>query len=186
MVERDDAPNNPVGHTQRHVDVAGARGNGLALDLEGEAGREFHAIDGGGHIVAHRADGVAGVERFQVREFLLLVQNRVGAVVVLNDTYFVEARKHIATQASEKRLPSIMSVNEYAESGGLMSYGAELTENFRRAATYVYKIFKGARAGDLPFELPSRYYLTINMKAAKALGVKIPESLRIRADKVIE
>ena len=120
------------------------------------------------------------------QEFSTMARNHVGAAMIINDAYFVEQLQHIAAQALKNRLPSIVAIKEYAAAGGLMSYGADLVDNFRRAATYVDKILKGAKAGDLPFELPSRYYLEINMKTAKALGIKFPQSLLISANKVIE
>jgi ABC-type uncharacterized transport system substrate-binding protein len=83
-------------------------------------------------------------------------------------------------------LPSISQLREYVEAGGLMSYGPNSVDNFRRAATYVDKILKGAKAGDLPFEQPTRYSLMINHKTAKALGLTIPQALLNQAGEVIE
>ena len=84
------------------------------------------------------------------------------------------------------KLPAVYSRTEYAEAGGLLSYAAPTRENFRRAAVYVDKILKGAKAGDLPIQQPSKFELTVNMKTAKAMGVKVPTSLLMRADKVIQ
>ncbi len=88
--------------------------------------------------------------------------------------------------ALKTRLPSIFSQREYAEAGGLMSYGENLSEFFRRAASFVDKIFKGAKPADLPMEQPPRFNLVINRKTADALGVTIPPQLYIFADEVIE
>jgi putative ABC transport system substrate-binding protein len=77
-------------------------------------------------------------------------------------------------------------VREYVEAGGLMSYGESFREFYRRAASYVDKIIEGAKAGDLPIEQPSRFYLTVNLKAAKAIGLELPTSLIMRADEVIK
>jgi putative ABC transport system substrate-binding protein len=84
------------------------------------------------------------------------------------------------------RLPSIAEHDLYVDAGGLISYGASLSEIAQRLAVYVDKILKGAKPADLPVEQPTRFSLAINMKTAKALGIKIPQSLLIRADKVIE
>jgi putative ABC transport system substrate-binding protein len=88
--------------------------------------------------------------------------------------------------ATRNRLPTTFGVREYVEAGGLMSYGESFREFYRRAASYVDKIIKGAKAGDLPIEQPSRFYLTVNLKAAKAIGLELPTSLIMRADEVIK
>ena len=119
-------------------------------------------------------------------EFTLLAKERVGAVIVLNDTFYFQQLRQIAAQALKHRLPSIYSIRQYAEAGGLMSYGPDIVDNFRRAAVYVDKILKGAKPGELPFEQPTRFYMFINGKTAKALGLTIPRELLLRADKVIE
>src|SRR5262249_48306519 len=111
------------------------------------------------------------------RELTNVAKERVGAAIILSDSFFVQESRAIAAQALRHRLPSISSMQEYAGAGGLVGYGANLIDNYRRAATYVDKILKGAKPGDLPFEQPTRYYLVINLKAAKALGLTIPPSL---------
>jgi putative ABC transport system substrate-binding protein len=115
-----------------------------------------------------------------------LAQYRVDAVILFADTYFTQQLQQIAQAALKQRLPSIYNLHEYAQVGGLMSYGADLVDNFGRAATYVDKILKGAKPGDLPFEQPTRYSLAINLKTTKALGLTIPQSVLLRADEVIQ
>jgi putative ABC transport system substrate-binding protein len=111
-------------------------------------------------------------------------KQRVQAFISAGDALFFRQRWQIA--ALKTRLPSIFSQREYAEAGGLMSYGENLSEFFRRAASFVDKIFKGAKPGDLPMEQPTRFNLVINRKTADALGVTIPPQLYIFADEVIE
>ncbi len=118
--------------------------------------------------------------------FFAIARERAGAVVVGLDPLFIQQERQIAAQAAKHRLPSIFSNREYAEAGGLMSYGQNQVEIYRRAAEYVDKIFKGAKPADLPVEQPTKFELIINGKTAKALGLKIPQSLLISADKVIE
>ena len=84
------------------------------------------------------------------------------------------------------RIPAVYSLSEMATAGGLLSYGAELSDNFRRAAEYVDRILKGANPADLPVEQSSKFELVVNLKAAKAIGLKVPNSILVRADKVIE
>ena len=118
--------------------------------------------------------------------FLMMTQQNTDAVIVLTDAFLVDQRRQIAELATRNRLPSISSFREYTEAGGLMSYGPNFRDNFRRAATYVDKILKGAKPADLPVEQPTKFELVINMKTAKALGLTIPQSILVRADSVIE
>ncbi len=99
---------------------------------------------------------------------------------------FTTHRVRIATLATKNRLPAIYPSTEFVEAGGLMSYGPDDLEYWRRAATYVDKILKGAKPGDLPVEQPTKFELVINLKTAKALGLKIPQSILVRADEVIQ
>lgn len=120
------------------------------------------------------------------RAFAAMARDRVDALLVPGDTFLFTERQRVAELARERRLPGIYSVREYTEAGGLMSYSARLTEQFRRAAAYVDKILRGASPATLPVESPSQYELVINLKTAKALGLTIPQSLLVRADQVIE
>ena len=118
--------------------------------------------------------------------FSAMARDKAGAVIVMNDTFFTQQRRQIAELATKNRLPSIAAVREYAEAGGLMSYGSNISDNWRRIANYVDKIFKGAKPAELPVEQPTKFELFINGKTAKALGLTIPQALLISADKVIE
>jgi len=118
--------------------------------------------------------------------FAELSQNRAGALVVLpHGTYFRE-RKVLADLAGKNRLPTIYEFRPYVDAGGLMSYGADVLDLYRRAARYIDKILKGAKPADLPVEQPTKFELVINLKTATALGLTIPQSLLLRADQVIE
>jgi len=99
---------------------------------------------------------------------------------------FYAERARIAELAAQSHLPAIFGVKEFAEAGGLMAYGIDNHESFRRAATYVDKILKGAQPADLPVEQPTKFELVINLKTAKALGLTIPPAVLARADELIQ
>jgi putative ABC transport system substrate-binding protein len=120
------------------------------------------------------------------KAFTDFADERVGAIMVHTDALFMSQRQRIADLALQGRLASMFSQREYAEAGGLMSYGEDLKSYFRRAASFVDKIFKGVKPGDLPIEQPTKFNLTINRKTAAALGLTIPPRLYIFADEVIE
>jgi putative ABC transport system substrate-binding protein len=101
-------------------------------------------------------------------------------------TFFGVHRQQIVDLANRRKLPAIYPYREFVEASGLMSYGQDITESYRDAAVYVDKILRGANPGELPFQQPTRFYLAINRKTAKALGLAIPAELLLRADKVIE
>ena len=113
-------------------------------------------------------------------------RNGVGAVLIFSSPLVYHHRARIANLAREKRLPTISLFTEFAESGGLLTYGPNMREAFRRCGMYVGKILNGAKAADLPIELPEKFDLVINIKTAKALGLTIPPSLLRRADQLIE
>ena len=117
--------------------------------------------------------------------FPMMAQGNAKAVIVATDGLFIQQYRQIAELAAKNRLPSASSIREYVEAGGLMSYGPNLAEQLRRAATYVDKIFKGAKPGELPVEQSAKFELLINAKTAKALGLTIPSELLLRADRII-
>jgi ABC-type uncharacterized transport system substrate-binding protein len=118
--------------------------------------------------------------------FTTIVKERSGALLVLGDRLFATNQTQIIELAVKNRLPTIYSHRLYVEAGGLMSYGANFTDQYRRAATYVDKILKGAKPADLPVEQPTKFELVINLKTAKQIGLTIPQSVLYRADKVIK
>jgi putative ABC transport system substrate-binding protein len=120
------------------------------------------------------------------KAFSIIAKENAKAVIAAADALFNQQVRQIAELSAKNRLPTISVIREYVEAGGLMSYGPKLADSYRRAATYVDKIFKGTKPGDLPVEQPMTFELFINRKTAKALGLTIPQSLLISADKVIE
>jgi putative tryptophan/tyrosine transport system substrate-binding protein len=120
------------------------------------------------------------------RAFAAMTRDHAGAVVVLPDAMYGNQIRQIVGLAAQRRLPAIYAVGEYADAGGLMVYSAKLRDLERRAATFVDKILKGANPGDLPVEQSTTFELIINLKAAKALGLRMPQSLLGRADQIIE
>jgi putative tryptophan/tyrosine transport system substrate-binding protein len=113
-------------------------------------------------------------------------QQHADGLIVGQDGLFVAYRKQVAELAAKYRLPAIYRSMESIEAGGLMAYGPNYSDLYRRAAIYVDKIFKGANPGDLPIEQPTKFELIINLKTAKALGITIPPSLLLRVDEVIQ
>jgi len=106
-------------------------------------------------------------------------------VIVATDPFFDVKQELIIKLAADNRLPTVSSSREMTEAGGLMSYGQDLALHYRRSATYVDKILKGAKPGDLPIEQPTKFELVVNLKTAKALGIAIPESILLQANEVI-
>jgi putative tryptophan/tyrosine transport system substrate-binding protein len=113
-------------------------------------------------------------------------RGRATALIVLPSPMFYGERRRLAELAARHRLPAIYEVKAYVDAGGLASYGPSFSDMYRRAATYVDKILKGAEPGDLPMEQPTKFELVINLKTAKALGLTIPPSLLGRADEAIQ
>jgi putative ABC transport system substrate-binding protein len=109
-----------------------------------------------------------------------------GAVIQLDDVIFTSHRKHVVELAARYQLATMYGFKEFVDAGGLMAYGPDYPDLYRRAASYVDKILKGANPADLPIEQPTKFELVINLKTAKALGLAIPRSLLVRADQIIE
>jgi putative ABC transport system substrate-binding protein len=120
------------------------------------------------------------------RAFSEMTRARADALTVLSSNMFVSQRKRLVDLAAKNQLPAVYNVREYVDAGGLMAYGPNLADLYRRAATYVDKILKGAKPGDLPVEQPTKFELIINLKTAKTLGLTIPQSVLGRADEVIQ
>jgi putative ABC transport system substrate-binding protein len=156
-------PNNPSGELQFRETQAAARSLGIEVQLFDV--RDRKELDGA---------------------FSMMAKAGADAFTVMGDPLFLSQQNQIANLATTKRLLSVFARNENAEAGGLMSYGPTFADQFRQAAIYVDKILKGANPGDLSVEEPTRMYLVINLKTAKALGLTIPPSLLARADQVIE
>jgi putative ABC transport system substrate-binding protein len=150
-----------------------------------------HALDVRAAEVAAQALGVQ-LHRVEARgpdafdsAFVAMTSAHAGALLVLGDTMFREHRGRLAALAATSRLPTMHNSRPYVEAGGLLSYGVSLEDSWRRAATYVDKILKGAKPADLPVEQPVKFELVINLKTAEALGITIPPVLLFQATEVI-
>jgi putative ABC transport system substrate-binding protein len=109
-----------------------------------------------------------------------------GSLVVTPDAFAVVHRASIISAAARNKVPAVYSLSEFARDGGLLSYGPDQVDIFRRAATYVDRILRGAKPGDLPVQFPTKFEMVVNLKTAKALGLTVPQSILLRADEVIE
>jgi putative tryptophan/tyrosine transport system substrate-binding protein len=118
--------------------------------------------------------------------FSTIAREGAQAVIVSTSGAFIQQQREIAELALKYRVPAIFAPRGFAQAGGLMSYGPSFPDNYRRAASYADKIFKGAKPGDLPLEQPTKFELIINRKTAKALGLTIPQSLLLSANALIE
>jgi putative ABC transport system substrate-binding protein len=160
----------------------------LAILWDPSATDQFKAAE-----AASRSAGLQ-VQSIEVRNppdglpdaFATAARSRADALLVVTTSIFYRDRTQLAALAVKSRVPAMYPFREFAEAGGLMSYGTNLPDMFRRAAIYVDKILKGAKPGDLPIEQPTKFGLVINLKSAKAMGLTIPPSLLQRADQVIE
>jgi putative ABC transport system substrate-binding protein len=120
------------------------------------------------------------------KAFSEMTRARADALTVITSSMLFGQRRRLVDLAAKNQLPAMYTMREFVDAGGSMSYGANLADDFRRAATYVDKILKGAKPGDLPVERPTKFELVINLKTAKTLGLTIPRSVLERADEVIE
>jgi putative tryptophan/tyrosine transport system substrate-binding protein len=118
--------------------------------------------------------------------FSALTRERAGALVVLPESTFRNQQRRILDLAAKNRLPAMYWSKEFVDAGGLMAYGANIPDLYRRAAIYVDKILKGAKPADLPVEQPTKFEFVINLKTAKQIGLTIPPNVLARADKVIK
>jgi putative ABC transport system substrate-binding protein len=121
-----------------------------------------------------------------VEAFEAVVGAQCNGILAIEDSVLFSHLSRIVESAARSRLPAMYAFRQFADAGGLMSYGPNTPDSFRRAAVYVHKILKGAKPADLPIEQPTKFELVINLKTAKALGLTIPHSLLLRADQVIE
>jgi putative ABC transport system substrate-binding protein len=168
--------------------MSGARILGMLLNANNPASAPFRH-----HALIAVRERAAKLVTIEVRlpadldfAFQAMARERIDFLMVSADAMLLSERRRIAALAREARLPTIFERREHVEDGGLLSYGVNLRENWRRVASYVDKILKGSKAGDLSIEFPTKLELVINLKTAKALGLEVPPMLLARADEVIE
>jgi ABC-type uncharacterized transport system substrate-binding protein len=159
--------------------VAFLRNPAIPLDLQ-DLKAAAHSLKLQVHVVEASAPNQLG------DAFSDATRKRAGALIVLAGYMFWAHRTRLAALAAASRLPTVYLLREHVDAGGLMAYGVDLRDNYRRAAGYVDKILKGAKPGDLPIEQPTRFELAINLKAAKGLGLTIPPAVLARADLIVQ
>jgi putative ABC transport system substrate-binding protein len=157
----------------RDPTVAAGIGQFAAIQTVGSIGMELSAID------LRDADAI-------VRDVAAYARDPNGGLIVTASNFGANNPELIATVAAKQKLPAVYPFNYFIRTGGLISYGVELADDFRRAAGYVDRILKGTKTTDLPVQAPTKYLLSVNLKAAKALGLVVSQSLLARADEVIE
>ena len=156
-------PNYPLAETDRGEVRRAAQMLGLS----------FHALN-------------AGDEPQLEAAFESMAQRHVGALIVGADPFFATRRRRIVELAARYAVPTSYVVREFVEAGGLMSYGTNLRDNYRKAGVYTGRVLRGEKPADLPVQLPTRFEMVINMKTAKALGLTVPNSMQLLADDIIE
>jgi putative ABC transport system substrate-binding protein len=193
----------PGGNTTGLTNDTGPNLQGKLVELLGEGVPKLRRVaylgpraewDGPGGMSARAAAGARGLALLLAepgpndyrRAFDLIAREGLDGMIISQDATHYPHRRLIAEFAARNRLPSIGSYREYVEGGGLMSYGHDSQDIYRRIAIYVDNILKGAKPADLPIQQPTKFELVINLKTAKGLGLKLPQSLLLRADKVIE
>jgi len=194
----------------------GGNTTGLTLDSEELAGKQLELLkealpklsrvgvlrnsnSPGYNVAKGQIEAVARRLKLEVKDFRVsrpedlaptfaaMSQAGVGAILVRRDVLVVEPKRaEVLALASQRRLPAMYNFRQFPDSGGFMSYGANVNDIQRRSAGFVDKILKGAKPADLPIEQPTKFELVINLKTAKALGLTIPPSLLLRADQMIE
>jgi putative ABC transport system substrate-binding protein len=160
--------------------LPGALGERTAKDML--TGTEVAARALGVRLQVVEARGPADIDR----AFSDMTGARAGALTVLPSNMFLREHRRLVDLAAKNRLPAVYFLREFVDAGGLMAYGPNVADLYRRAATYVDKILKGAKPADLPVEQPTKFELVINLKTAKALGLMIPQSVLARADHIVE
>jgi putative ABC transport system substrate-binding protein len=144
-------------------------------------------LEGAARALRVKLDVLEARERQEIdAAFVAMAREPAQALLVMTDPMFEAQRERIVDLAAKHRLPAIFGWREFAEAGGLLSYGTNIADTYRRLATYVDKILKGAKPGDLPVEQPTKFEFVINLKTAKALGLTIPQSVLLQADQVIQ
>jgi ABC-type uncharacterized transport system substrate-binding protein len=167
-------------------DLGWVEGKNISIEYRYAEGRAERLPDLAADLVRLKVDIIVAAVNTDALAAKNATRARAGALAIMPDPLFAGNLKRIADLAAKSRLPSIFHLTEFVSSGGLVAYGVDRSDQFRRAATYVDKILKGAKPADLPVEQPTKFELIINLKTAKQIGLTIPPNVLARADKVIK